>query len=57
MILIDNQNYLTPQESAKLLNVSMPTLWRWVKAGKLNKKCLSQKKIYFSQSEIEGMFK
>lgn len=56
MITIDNENYLDPKEAAKMLKISSATLWRWVKKGKLNKKCLSEKKIYFSQSEIGGMF-
>ena len=57
MITIDNQNYLDPKETAKMLKISSATLWRWVKTGKLNKRSLSEKKIYFLQSEIEEMFK
>ena len=57
MIKLDNKTYLTPKEGAALLNISMPTIWRWIKSGKIKKLSLSPKKIYLDKAELEGMFK
>lgn len=57
MITINNKTYLTPQEGAALLNISMSTIWRWIKSGKIKKLSLSPKKIYLDKAELEGMFK
>jgi excisionase family DNA binding protein len=57
MITLDNKTYLTPKEGAALLNISMPTIWRWIESGKIKKLSLSPKKIYLDRAELEGMLK
>lgn len=57
MITIDNKIYLDPQESALLLGISMPTLWRWIKSEILKKYSLSPKKIYLMKEELENLLK
>lgn len=37
---------LTPQEFAKVVKKSMPTLWRWETEGKITPKIIGGKKFY-----------
>lgn len=37
---------LTPQEYAKLLKKSMPTIWRWETEGKISPVMIAGKKYY-----------
>jgi len=47
----DETDLLTPKETAELLRISIPTLWRWQKKGKV--KCYGiGGKRYYKRSEI-----
>jgi hypothetical protein len=47
----DETDLLTPKESAKLLRISIPTLWRWQKKGKV--KCYGiAGSRYYKRSEL-----
>lgn len=37
---------LTPQEFAKIVKKSMPTIWRWETEGKITPKIIGGKKFY-----------
>ncbi|PKR80637.1 DNA-binding protein [Brumimicrobium salinarum] len=48
---IDETDLLTPKETAKLLRISIPTLWRWQKKGKV--KCYGiAGSRYYKRSEL-----
>jgi excisionase family DNA binding protein len=48
---IDEEEFLTPKETAKLLKISLPTLWRWQKDGKI--KCYGIAGTrYYKKSEL-----
>jgi excisionase family DNA binding protein len=32
---IDTDNYVSMEDAAELLDISIPTVWRWKKSGKL----------------------
>ena len=47
----DETDLLTPKETAQLLRISLPTLWRWQKKGKV--KCYGIAGTrYYKRSEI-----
>lgn len=47
----DETDLLTPKETAKLLRISLPTLWRWQKQGKV--KCYGiAGSRYYKRSEV-----
>jgi len=47
----DETDLLTPKETADLLRISIPTLWRWQKKGKL--KCYGIAGTrYYKRSEV-----
>jgi len=43
---IDDLDLLTPTETAQLLRISMPTLWRWEKKGELKCYGIGGKRFY-----------
>ncbi len=47
--------YLTPDETAELLKVTKPTIWRYRKRGKLTPYYF-ENKVYYKRSEIEQGF-
>ena len=50
------KNYLTAQEVCRMLNVSLPTLWRWAKAGYLLPNMMGssgRKKRLFKKSDVD----
>ena len=57
MITLNDTNYLSVKESAKLLNVSIMTIRRWMESGKLKPYKISERKIFIRESEIKEMFK
>ncbi len=56
MVTILNENYLDTTEVADLLGISVMTVRRWAKDGKLTKVKLTYKKVYYAKSQIEGLF-
>ncbi|WP_024566706.1 helix-turn-helix domain-containing protein [Elizabethkingia anophelis] len=46
------KEYYTREETAKLLNVSYPTLFHWNKDGKLKAKKLG-KRVYYSKEDVK----
>ncbi|HGY5110833.1 TPA: helix-turn-helix transcriptional regulator [Citrobacter braakii] len=47
--------YIRPKNLAEELGISMPSLWRWVKAGKMPKPIkLSPRVAAFSTAEINS---
>jgi len=44
--LNDPERLLNPTEVCELLGISKPTLWNWVKAGKLIAYAVGQKRFY-----------
>lgn len=42
---------LTPQEYAKIVKKSMPTIWRWETEGKINPVIIAGKKFYRNPSK------
>lgn len=47
----DETDLLTPKEASKLLRISIPTLWRWQKKGKV--KCYGiAGSRYYKRSEL-----
>lgn len=56
----DKKNYFTAHDVCKLLNVSMPTLWRWAKAGYLLPIMMGtggRKKRLFKKSDVDQILK
>ncbi|BEB79702.1 AlpA family phage regulatory protein [Escherichia coli] len=48
-------SYIRPKNLAEELGISMPSLWRWVKAGKMPKPVkLSPRVAAFSTAEINS---
>lgn len=48
-------SYIRPKNLAEELGISMPSLWRWVKAGKMPKPVkLSSRVAAFSTAEINS---
>ena len=47
--------YLTPDETADLLKVTKPTIWRYRKRGKITPYYF-ENKVYYKRSEIEQGF-
>lgn len=41
------------KETAKLLGVSIPTVWRWAKNGELDVKVMVGKQLLFDRAYIE----
>ncbi|MCT3845995.1 excisionase family DNA-binding protein [Elizabethkingia anophelis] len=48
----EEKEYYTREETAKLLNVSYPTLFHWNKDGKLKAKKLG-KRVYYSKEDVK----
>lgn len=44
----------TRAQVAELLNVSYPTLWRWVKNGRIERKKIGNR-VYFTQAEVSRL--
>ncbi len=42
----EDQDLLTPQEFAKAVKKTMPTIWRWETEGKINPILIAGKKFY-----------
>jgi len=57
MITLNNENYLTRSESAKILGISLMTLHRWVKDGKIKTYKMSSRKIFIKESELKEVIK
>ena len=57
MITLKDRILFTPKESSEFLGVSVMTLWRWVKIGKIKKYALSSKKVFFDKIELEEILK
>jgi excisionase family DNA binding protein len=57
MITINESNYLTIKESAKLLGVSIMTIRRWIDDKKIKVFKLSPRKLFINKSELEGILK
>jgi len=57
MVTIDNINYLTLKESAKLLGVTRVTIHRWVESGKLKTVKISPRKIFLKENDLKEIFK
>lgn len=57
MLTIDHINYLTYKESAQLLGVTIMTIRRWVKAGKLIPLKMSPRKIFIKESNLKEVLK
>lgn len=51
-----SEKYLTINEVAKLLNVSLPTIWAWRKEGKLPFKRIGRR-VLFSKTDVEKSLK
>ena len=51
----EKKEFLTREETAKLLNVTYPTLWRYVRDGKLTQYNF-EGKTFFKLSDIEQGF-
>jgi len=49
---MEKENY-RPKESAKYLGVSVPTIWRYIKAGKLQAHKLSDRVTVIHRTELE----
>lgn len=45
-MLIINDNLFDADQTAKKLNISRPTLWRWVKNGKISPICIGKVKVF-----------
>ena len=48
--------YLTREETSKLLNVNLSTLWNWSKKGKLQAFGIGNR-VYYKRSDVEAAFK
>jgi excisionase family DNA binding protein len=57
MITIDNENYLTLKESTRFLDISLMTLHRWVKSGKLKTYKISERKILIKENDLKWLVK
>lgn len=51
----EREELLTPKETAELLKISIPTLWRWQKKGKLNCYGIAGKRYYKRSEVIESL--
>ncbi|AQW87127.1 helix-turn-helix domain protein, putative transcriptional regulator [Campylobacter pinnipediorum subsp. caledonicus] len=52
-----NDELLTAKEVMQLLKISATTLWKYVKAGKINKHSLTKRTIRYSKNEILQLVK
>lgn len=57
MITLNNENYLNKKESCKLLQISLMTLNRWIKSGKLTTYKMSPRKIFLKEEDVNGVIK
>ena len=48
----DKPDLLTPKETASILGVSLPTLWRWEQKGYIKRHGMIGGKVYYSRQEI-----
>jgi excisionase family DNA binding protein len=46
--------YLTRKEAARLLKITLPTLWEWVKSGKIRSYKIGRR-VLFKPQEIDEM--
>lgn len=52
MIIINNEKYLTKRESCEFLQISLMTLNRWIKDGKLKTYKMSSRKIFLKEINL-----
>ncbi len=52
---VADRDYYTIREAAAVLNVSAPTVWRWVTAGKLPAYRVGQRSIRIRQCDAEAL--
>jgi hypothetical protein len=50
---LDQQELYTPEQTATLLRMSKCNLWRIVRAGKIKRQQLSERKIVFTRQSID----
>lgn len=53
--LTDETDLLTPKETAKLLRISIPTLWRWQKQGKVKCYGIAGSRYYKRNEVVESL--
>lgn len=51
----DETDLLTPKETAKLLKISIPTLWRWEQKGKVKCYGIGGKRYYKRNEVVESL--
>lgn len=57
MIIINNEKYLTKRESCDFLQISLMTLNRWIKDGKLKTYKMSSRKIFIKELHLMEILK
>src|SRR5207247_2524719 len=55
MLHTHNQGYLTVAEAATRLQVSHPTIWRWIKSGKLAAYRVGPKAIRIKEADLAAL--
>jgi len=57
VIEINGERYYTRKETAKLLNVSLPTLTRWKRKGILVPVKISPRKVFYREEDIKKLLR
>lgn len=57
MLTLNNENYLTRLEAAKILGISMMTMHRWIKKGKIEIYKMSERKTFIKESKLKDIIK
>ena len=53
----DGEEYVTVPQAARLLKVSTPTVWRWIKAGKLPALRVGERSVRIKGSDLDRVIR
>jgi excisionase family DNA binding protein len=56
-IMCNGQRFLSRKDTAKMLDVGLPTLWRWNNEGRLKAIKVGGRKVYYRYDDVLAMLK
>ena len=56
-IMCNGERFLCRKDAAKVLDVGLPTLWRWDKKGVLKAIKVGARKVYYRYDDVSAMLK
>lgn len=56
-IMCNGERFLSRKDAAKILDVGLPTLWRWNNEGRLKAIKVGGRKVYYRYDDVLAMLK